>query len=203
MRIRRAPIRALLVIAVIATATLAGGCSAGGGSGATPAATATPPTATSPASTSTPTPTATATATPAATPTPTATPCPTYTLVPGVAGMAPNVTDAGNRWNAWLGCTVFSVGGTGIPVDFAPAEIQDIGWGQYTGAIYLMPPTMPPADDPYNGYAGDYERLTCVIMHALGHVLGYQDGSPTAPKIMRPFDWPTWPPTSCATPDSP
>jgi hypothetical protein len=136
--------------------------------------------------------------------TPTATPCPSYTLVPQVGALGANIAAAASRWNSWLGCPVFAVGTSGIPVDFAPAEIGDVGWGQYAGGqIYLMPPSTPPADDPSTPYANDFERLTCVVMHALGHVLGYADGSAAAPKIMRPLDWPTWPPTSCSTPDSP
>lgn len=192
---------------------LAGGCllavaGCGGGGGPTPTPTATPTAPSQQTSTVVSIPTATpspATATPTATPAPpTPTPCPTYTLVPGVGALAANIGTAAGRWNSWLGCTVFSLGTSGIVVDFAPAEIQDVGWGQYSGgAIYLMPPTSTPADDPATPYANDFERLTCVVMHALGHVLGYTDGASSAPKIMRPLDWPTWPPTSCSTPDSP
>lgn len=174
-----------------------------GKSAGSPAAVSTPASATPTATAQVPlSPTSAATAVAS---TPTATPCPQHTVSPMVGALAANLGAAASRWNAWLGCTAFVVAsGGGIPVDFAPAEIQDLGWGQYAGgAIYLMPPSMPPADDPSTPYANDFERLTCVVMHAFGHVLGYADGASTAPKIMRPLDWPTWPPTSCSTPDSP
>lgn len=206
--------RPVFSVGLVLMGALAVAC---GSEGGTPTATEAGKSAGSPVAVSTPvsaTPTATAQLSPsptsqatavAATPTSTATPCPQYTVSPMVGALAANLGVAASRWNAWLGCTAFVVAASGgIPVDFAPAEIQDIGWGQYGGgAIYLMPPSKPPADDPSTPYANDFERLTCVVMHAFGHVLGYADGSSAAPKIMRPLDWPTWPPTSCSTPNSP
>ncbi len=204
------PVRALLAAVAAGGLVALVGCGGDGG-GATPTATQAPPTptamtptVTSPATAAVPT-VATVAPSPTAAPaTPTPTPCPSYTLVPQVGALGANIAAAASRWNTWLGCPVFAVGTSGIPVDFAPAEIGDPGWGQYAGGqIYLMPPSSTPADDPSTPYANDFERLTCVVMHALGHVLGHADGSTAAPKIMRPLDWPTWPPTSCSTPDSP
>lgn len=209
----------LPLLLVVGLALAFGACGGGGGGGTVTTATGQRGTPTlaettvsrggtampSPTSTPSATPTPPPTSTPTPVPTPTPTPCPSYALTPGVGALAANIGEAANRWNAYLGCSAFSLASSGgILVDFAPAEIQDIGWGQYSGGtIYLMPPSTPPGDDPSTPYANDFERLTCVVMHAMGHVLGYSDGSPTAPMIMRPLDWPTWPPTSCSTPDSP
>jgi hypothetical protein len=136
-----------------------------------------------------------------------ATPCPQHLLTPAVGALAANLADAINRWNQWLGCPAFALDQTAsqpgvITVDFAPAEIQDPGWAQYSGgAVYLAPPTTPPANSA-QPYANDYDTLTCVVLHGLGHILGYQDDAAGAPLIMRPLSWPSWPPSSCPTPDS-
>ncbi len=136
-------------------------------------------------------------------------PCPPspYYLTPAVGALAANLADAIGRWNAWLGCPAFALDPTAshpgiIRVDFAPAEIEDRGWAQFSGGtVYLAPPTTP-ARTTMQPYANDYNMLTCVVLHGLGHVLGYQDDAAGAPLIMRPLSWPSWPPTSCPTPNS-
>jgi hypothetical protein len=170
----------------------------------TVAASATPTPVPSPSPTATPQPSPTVPATPA-----TSKPCPPspYYLTPSVGALGANLADAIGRWNAWLGCSAFAIDPTAsrpgvIRVDFAPAEIEDRGWAQFSGGtVYLAPPTTP-ARTTMQPYANDYNMLTCVILHGLGHILGYQDDAAGAPLIMRPLAWPSWPPTSCPTPNS-
>lgn len=186
-----------------------------GGEEAAPSATATAPAASPTAAPSptvaTPAPTPSPAATPQPSPTAAAqvspTPCPQQYLAPGVGALGANLNDAIARWNQWLGCPAFALDPTGsqpgvIVVDFAPAEIQDPGWAQYSGGtVYLAPPTTLPPNSA-QPYANDYDMLTCVVLHGLGHILGYQDDAAGAPLIMRPLSWASWPPSSCPTPDS-
>ncbi len=203
-----------LWIAPAALALAALGFAACGGGESEPTATATAPAASPTAApspttppTAAPTPTASQ-ASPTAATQPSPTPCPQQYVTPGVGALGANLNDAIARWNQWLGCPAFALDPTGsqpgvIPVDFAPAEIQDPGWAQFSGGtVYLAPPTtLPPSSS--QPYANDYNMLTCVVMHGLGHILGYQDDAAGAPLIMRPLSWASWPPTSCSTPDSP
>lgn len=171
----------------------------------------------SPPATPTPTPTSQTLKSPTATVpslalssvTATATPCPgPYYLNVGVGALAANLSTAITRWNSWLGCQTFNYDPNQqhpniIIVDFAPAHLQDTGWAQFSGnMVYLEPGTALPANST-QPYANDANRLTCVVMHGLGHILGYQDGATNAPLIMKPLTWSTWPPTSCSTPNSP
>jgi hypothetical protein len=202
MTMRRALMLLVRCVAALGALALA---ACGGGETEPPAS---PTVATSPATAPVvaPTPAGTAQLPPTA-PATQATPCPQHYLTPAVGALGANLSDAIGRWNQWLGCPAFALDQTAsqpgvIAVDFAPAEIQDPGWAQFSGgAVYLAPPTtLPPTSA--QPYANDYATLTCVALHGLGHILGYQDGAAGAPLIMRPLSWPSWPPSSCPTPDS-
>lgn len=161
---------------------------------------------------STPAPTPTVTSappSPSPSPSPTATPCPgVYYLSPAIGALAAPLGAAISRWNQWLGCQTFVLDQSAtqpnaITVDFAPAEIQDNGWAQFSGGdVWLAPMSSLPPNST-QPYANDYGQLTCVIMHGLGHILGYQDDAASAPLIMKPLSWSSWPPNSCSTPNSP
>ncbi len=201
---------AAAAIAIMTLALYSAAC----GDGETTTPTPTAPAPASPTLVASPTaaPTPTALPTVAASPTAAAqaspTPCPQYPLTPAVGALAANLNQAIARWNQWIGCAVFALDPTGtqpgvIAVDFAPAEIQDNGWAQFSGGtVYLAPPTSLPPNSA-QPYANDFDMLTCVVMHGLGHILGYQDDATGAPLIMRPLSWASWPPSSCSTPDSP
>lgn len=203
---QRVPSVAAAVCALTSAALIDAAC--GANETAAPAPSATPPATQAATPTAAPSPTTAPTmalSPTAASPSPT--PCPQFYLTPGVGALAANLGDAIARWNQWLGCPAFALDQTAsqpgaITIDFAPAEIQDVGWAQYSGGtVYLAPPTTLPPNSA-QPYANDGDMLTCVVLHGLGHILGYQDDAPGAPLIMRPLSWASWPPASCPTPDT-